>query len=241
MGCGSPQQSVPEGPNAQACATPTQRTTLVERDGAVLEIWRFRQEVVTTAELPNDPAFRAYRAAIVRDGADLRRPVADPPVIETEAQASIWRDEDHNNVMAYDSGVGAIEPISCLNALLFARQASRVSQVDRPTEFVASALRRESQSGTDVIVVFGAGSEMFVPREIYGLEVVEPLLAEGWSFRYSIHNHTLQRNGNLLALGVPVPSTSDVQLSRSLADRFEMDSVKVTNGFYTFRGSIADL
>ena len=191
--------------------------------------------------LPNEPAFLEYRAAIVRDGADLRRPIADPPVIETETETAIWRDEDYNNILAYDSGVGAIEPTSCLDALLFARQASRVSQIDQPTEFLASVLRRESETGTDLLIVFGAGLEMFVPREVYGLDVVGQLLTEGWSYWYAIHNHTLQKNGDLLALGVPVPSTSDVQLSRSLGGRIGLDSVRVTNGFYTFRASLAEL
>jgi hypothetical protein len=91
------------------------------------------------------------------------------------------------------------------------------------------------------MVVFGAGLEMFVPREVYGLDVVEQRLDEGWSYWYAIHNHTLQRNGDLLALGVPVPSTSDIGLNRSLAERFGLDSVRVTNGFYTFRASIDEL
>ena len=92
-----------------------------------------------------------------------------------------------------------------------------------------------------MVVVFGAGPEMFPPREVYGFEVVDSILAEGWSYWYAIHNHTVQKNGDLLALGVPAPSTSDVGLYRSLAEEMGLQSFKVTNGFYTFSASTDEL
>lgn len=223
------------------CVVPTRRTTVLERDGAVLETWELELVDVLTPNLPRQPEFLAYRAAIERDGADLPRPVADPPGIDTEADAAIWRDEYFNNDLVFEGGVGSIDPISCLDALLFARQASRVSEIDEPTEFIASVLRRETETGTNLLVVFGAGSEMFVPKDFYGFDFVRPLVADGWSYWYVIHNHTVQRNGDLLALGVPVPSTSDVQLLRNIAEDMALESVRVTNGFYTFSASVEDL
>lgn len=220
---------------------PTRRTKVRARDGAVLETWELSLQDVLVEELPGDAAFLEYRAAIERDGADLRRPVQDPPAIGSEAAAAIWRDEFFNNDLVFDEGVGAVEPISCLDALLFARQAGRFSQIDRPTEFSASVLRREGETGTDLLVVFGAGSEMFVPGEFYGFDVVGDLLDDDWSPWYAIHNHTVKRNGDRLALGVPVPSTNDVQLLRSLSESLGLDSVRVTNGFYTFRASVEEL
>lgn len=224
-----------------ACKMPAQTTIILERDGAILETWALRLEDVVTDELPKDPAFLAYRAAIERDGANVLRPVADPPVVRTDAEAEVWRNEHFNNDLVFSGAVGSINPISCLDALLFARQASRISQIDQPTEFLASVLRRETSTGPDLVVVFGAGSEMFPPRDVYGFEVVARLLAEGWSYWYAIHNHTIQKNGDRLALGVPAPSTSDVSLYRSLGKEMGLDSLRVTNGFYTFSASVSEL
>jgi hypothetical protein len=120
-------------------------------------MWQLSLADVLTPQLPDQPAFLDYRAAIERDGADLRRPVSDPPVITDDAVSAIWRDEFFNRDLVFDRGVGSVDPISCLDALLFARQAQRVSQVDRPTEFIASVLRKETESGTHLFVIFGAG------------------------------------------------------------------------------------
>ena len=58
-------------------------------DGAVLETWALRSEEIVTDELPKDSAFLAYRTAIQRDRADVLRPVADSPVVRTEAEAEM--------------------------------------------------------------------------------------------------------------------------------------------------------
>ena len=241
LGCAAADSPVPEASVLTGCDLPSQRTTIRAHGGAVLETWTLRLEDVLVDALPGEPAFVEYRAAIERDSADLRRPVQDPPDIGSEAAAAVWRDEFFNNDLVFEEGVGAVEPISCLDALLFARQAGRVSQLDRPTEFSASVLRRADLTHTDLMVVFGAGSEMFVPRDFYGFDVVGDLMDEGWSLWYTIHNHTVKRNGDRLALGVPVPSTNDVQLLRSLSESLGLDSVRVTNGFYTFRASVDKL
>jgi hypothetical protein len=191
--------------------------------------------------LPEDPGLLAYRAAVRADSADVRRPVSDPPTVETEEAAEVWRNEFHNNDLAYAGEVGVIDPITCLDALLFAEQNARVRQLDQPTEFLASVLRRDSTGAGDVVVVFGAGRELFPPRAVYGFDVVDRFLEQGWTFWYVLHNHTLQRNGERIALGVPVPSTSDVQLARNLAEARGLRSVRVTNGFYTFEASIEEM
>jgi hypothetical protein len=224
-----------------ACKMPAQTTTILQRNRAILETWAFRFAEVATDELPKDPAFLAYRAAIERDGANVLRPVADPPVARTDAEREVWRNEHFNNDLVFGGAVGSINRISCLDALLFSRQASRISQIDHPTEFLASVLRRETRNGPDLVVVFGAGSEMFPPKDVYGFDVVHRFLADGWSYWYAIHNHTVQKNGDRLALGAPVPSTSDVQLYRSLGKEMGLDSLRVTNGFYTFSASVNDL
>ncbi len=216
-------------------------TTILQRDDAVLETWAFRLEHVVTQALPDAPVFAAYRAAIERDGADVVRPVADPPIIRTDAEAAMWADEFANNDVVFSGAVGSIDAISCLDALLFVRQAERYSPIDNPTEFLASVLRREAHTGPDLVVVFGAGSGAVLPKDVYGFDVVSRYLADGWSFWYTLHNHPVQRNGELLALGVPAPSTNDVQLSRNLGTSMGLESVRVTNGFYTFSATVDEL
>lgn len=224
-----------------ACKLPVKITTVLERDGVILETWALRGEEIVTNELPKDSAFLAYRRAIQRDGANVLHPVADSPVVRTDAEAEMWRNERFNNDLVFRGAVGSIHPISCLDALLFSRQASRISQIDHPTEFLASVLRRETSTGADLVVVFGAGSEMFPPREVYGFEIVHRFLAEGWTYWYAIHNHTVQKRGDSLGLGVPAPSTSDVRFYQSLGKEMGLDSLRVTNGFYTFNASIKEL
>ena len=210
-------------------------------EGVILETWELSLSEVLTSRLPDEVAFLAYRAAIEGDSADLLRPIADPPVIDSEELAAIWRDEFFNNDLVFDEGVGSLSPISCLDALIFARQAGRVSQLEHPTEFIASVLRRGMPDGTRVLVVFAAGSEMFVPRGFYGFDIVGEYLADGREYWYSLHNHTIQKNGSRLALGVPAPSTSDVQMFRMLADDLGLDSARVTNGFFTFSAGVEEL
>ena len=55
---------------------------------------------------------------------------------------------------------------------------------------------------------------------------------------YLIRNHTRQHSG---ALGVPMPSTSDVRSVRWLAETRGLERARVTNGFYTFDVAIDEL
>ena len=82
---------------------------------------------------------------------------------------------------------------------------------------------------------------MFPPKSVYGFDVVNEYVARGWRYEYALHNHTIQKNGDRLALGTPALSTSDVQLSRNLVETTGLESVRVTNGFYTYRVGAEDL
>lgn len=75
---------------------------------------------------------------------------------------------------------------------------------------------------------------MFPPKTVYGFDVVEDYMAKGWLYGYALHNHTTQPNGDLLALGNPTLSTSDVQITRNLVEDLGLEGARVTNGFYTF-------
>lgn len=220
------------------CKLPTEPET-VRQDGMnVLLSWQFpASDVLFTQTLPLDYGFLGFRKTMRDEGAEVMEPVADRPAIDSE----VSRRERFNSRLAHDGEVGHIRKIDCLEASLFAYQHARVSQIDQPTEFIASVLRKQRDGQDMLAVVFGAGDLMFPEKAYYGFDVVEQLIAEGWSFWYVLHNHTIQKNGNRLALGNPVLSTSDVQLSRSLAKNLSMEQARVTNGFFTFEVKTSDL
>lgn len=223
-----------EQPANARCALPSEPVVAREDGPAVLLVWRFPDRPMYEASiLPEDDEFLAYRAAVQASGGDIQRPSLDHPEPDTPAEAEVWEIEHYNNEMVYDGRVGRIEPITCLDALFFAYQNARVPQLDEPTEFLVSVLRKDVNGQTWLTAIFGAGDELFPPRSVWGLDVVDEHLADGWRYWYVIHNHTLQRNGEQLKLGVPVPSGSDVQLMRGLVADRALESVRVTNGFYT--------
>lgn len=232
LSCGGP---TPDLADDSLCILPTHPDTVRTDGSAVLLVWEFRDDpVYSSFALPADSAYLAYRGAIEADGADLKHPVADQPTPTTDAEAALWSDEHFNAELARSGEAGIIEPIRCLDALLFAFQHDRVSQLEQPTEFLASVLRKETNGEIRLAIVFGAGEEMFPPKTVYGFDLVDEYRARGWRYRYALHNHTIQQNGDHLALGTPALSTSDVQLTRSLASGAGLESARVTNGFYTY-------
>ncbi len=217
------------------CVLPTSPDTVRTEGSAVLLLWEFPDDpVYSSFALPADSAYLAYRSAIEADGADLKHPVADEPTPTTDEEASLWDDEHYNGEMARSGEAGIIEPVRCLDALMFAFQHRRVSQLAQPTEFLASVLRKETNGEARLAIVFGAGEEMFPPKTVYGFDVVEEYGDRGWRYWYALHNHTIQPSGDRLALGTPALSTSDVQLTRNLASGAGLESARVTNGFYTY-------
>lgn len=224
------------------CAFPTLPDTVRRDGGAVLLLWQFEDDpFFSRPVLPPDSAFLAYRAAIRADGADLPWPVADPPTPGSDAEAELWRSENVNAELARTGQAGSVAPITCLDALLFAHQNARVPQLARPTEFLASVLFLEAEGERRIAVVFGAGDGMYPPKSVYGFDLVDDYVARGWRYAYALHNHTLQKNGDRLALGAPALSTSDVQLTRSRVASAGLESARVTNGFYTYRAEAEDL
>jgi hypothetical protein len=222
-------------PTDPRCVLPADPVTVREDGSAVLLLWTFPDDpVYSAAVLPADSAYLEYRAAIRSGAADLRNPIADEPTPTSEAEAALFRDEAANRDLAQRGEVGIVEPIRCLDALLFAFQHARFSQLTHPTEFLASVLRKETADRIRLTVVFGAGEGMFPPKSVYGFDVVADSVARGWVYWYALHNHTIQRNGDRLALGAPALSTSDAQLMQSLAEEVGLESARVTNGFFTY-------
>ncbi|GAA5235267.1 hypothetical protein GCM10025795_35320 [Verticiella sediminum] len=163
------------------------------------------------------------------------------PANLNDKERRIWDAEIRNNETIYRLKLGAIEPISCLDALLFAEQNRRLSQIDAPTEFIASVLSRVREGRQELLVVFGAGLGMFPPKSVYGLEIVQEAIKDGWEYSYMIHNHTIQNHRDDPVPGVPVPSTTDIGFARNLANDYGLKAIRVTNGIYTFSSSIAEL
>lgn len=135
LSCGGPSDAPIAGSTADPidarCVLPSEPTVVLQDGAAVLLTWEFAAaDVYSQPVVPADSAFLSYRAAIRADGGALRHPIADPPDPQTDAEVEMWRDEDFNHDLAQAGEVGVLEPIRCLDALLFAYQNSRVSQLE---------------------------------------------------------------------------------------------------------------
>lgn len=205
-------------------------SVLITEGSAVLQVWELLEQPVWFSQiLPRSPGYVAYRAAVRTAGSDEPRPAVVVPSVQGEADRELWRRETANVALMY-AGEGDVRAVRCLDAALFAVQDARYSQLTRPTEFIAHVLRQ----GGRLKIYFGAGSESFPPKRVYGIDEVASDVAAGWQYWISLHNHPLQtRADGTRPLGVPVPSTSDVSLLAGLAARLGLREVWVTNGMYT--------
>jgi hypothetical protein len=205
-------------------------STVIRTDGnARLEMWELPAAGAWfTEELPESADYAAYRTTISSAGADLIRPIADPPQPKDDAERETWRREAFNEELMY-SGGGHVRRIHCLDAALFARQHVRYSELAQPTEFVAQVLRR----GDRLKVYMGASDQEFPPKSVYGLNEVAVDVAAGWQYSVVLHNHTVRTLKGRTALGVTAPSTSDVGLFSGLVPQLGLREVWVTNGIFT--------
>lgn len=223
-----------QAPVGPMCGLP--ESTLVRTEGkARLEAWEFQLPGYWfSAFMPVSPEYDGYRAHVIKAGADRARPGAHPPTPRDAAERELWRREGVNEALMY-SGVGRVRRIQCLEAALFARQHTRYSQLRQPTEFIAHILRRaHGTSPFEVFkVYFGASDEMFPPKSFYGLAEVRADVAAGWTYQAVLHNHTIRSLSGNVALGVPAPSTSDVEMFTGLVASLGLREVLVTNGLFT--------
>ena len=205
-------------------------TVLISEGSAVLQVWELPDQPVWFGEtLPRSPGYVAYRDAVRAAGSDEPRPPVVVPTVTGDADREVWRREAANVALMY-AGAGDVRAVKCLDAALFALQHTRYSQLTQPTEFIAHVLRMDGR----LKIYFGAGGEPFPPKRVYGTDEVAVDVAAGWQYWIALHNHPLQTRGDgTRALGVPVPSTSDVSLLAGLAARLGLREVWVTNGMYT--------
>lgn len=225
------------------CTWPSEPTLLARDGGASLLSWELKATPwLDQPVIPDDPAYLAFRAAIRNAGGDRRWPaVTDHPEPTGEAEREIWRREQRNNELARSGRVGRIRPIHCLEALLFAYQHNRYSQLTHPTEFLASILRKRVGDEMHLRVQFAGGGDMLPPKSLYGIDRIEQAIADGWVLWVVLHNHTVKEHQGRPWLSAPVPSTSDVDISRSVARDLGLRQVRVTNGFYTIEVDAAEL
>lgn len=231
---------VDAGSTARSCHFPSYPTVVKAPDNGLLQYWKLEKSALWLGPLlPTDSAYVRYRRRIEEAGADLAQPVQYVP--EPERNSEQWRRELHNVETAYSGQAGTLRPVRCLEALLFAYQNTRHSQLERPTEFIASVLRKRIEGRTIFRLYFGAGDELFPPKEVYGFDEVERDVASGWEYVAMLHNHTIQDAGGELRLGVPAPSIADVQLLNSLVEDYGLERAWITNGLYTLDLSATDL
>ena len=204
-------------------------TVLRAEGSAVLQRWELPEHPVWFSEtLPQSPGYVAYRAAIRAAGSDEPRPPVDVPAAQRVTDSELWRREEANVALMY-AGAGEVRTVRCLEAAVFSLQDTRYSHLTRPTEFIAHVLRKDGR----LKIYFGAGSEPFPPKSVYGTDEVAADVAAGWLYWIALHNHPLQTRGGNSTLGVPVPSTSDVSLLAGLVARLGLREAWVTNGMYT--------
>ena len=206
-------------PRATTCAWPVPGT-VVARDGAATLVRHDLDDTgaLFTAALPDDEAYRAFRARVRADGAELRQPIADRAPPADDAEREVWRREDHNGELVRSGKAGSLRPARCLEALTFVPER----------ETIVVVLRREARTR----IYVGASDQMFPPKSVYGIDQARADVADGWRLDVLLHNHTVQRRGDRMALGMPSLSTADVSLFRNLVD-LGLGSAWVTNGVYT--------
>jgi hypothetical protein len=131
-GCGPDGgRAIARGGGAAATCRLDEAPTIVGADGAaVLLRWELdARPVLFSPALPDDDGYRAYRRAIRDAGAELREPIADRAPPATDRERETWRREDHNASIVFAGRAGTLRPIGCLEALMFARQHARFSQL----------------------------------------------------------------------------------------------------------------
>ncbi|MEO0558886.1 MAG: hypothetical protein AAF170_11955 [Bacteroidota bacterium] len=225
-------------PATESCTSSSDPVVIHRDDNATLVRWDLDAALWSRSQIPADPAYQQYRHQVEAAGADEMRPAQVVP--EHQRHEAFWSRELRNVELAY-TDAGTIRPVRCLDALLFAHQNAHVRQLEHPTEFLASILRKTVDGQPRLRVYVGAGDELFPPKSVYGFDQVERDVADGWTYAVMLHNHTIQDAGGQMRLGVPAPSISDVQLLNSLIGRFGLEEAWVTNGLYTVEIRAADM
>ena len=154
----------------------------------------------------------------------------------------------HNGAAVLEGRAGVIGPASCIEALLWERQAARYPMLEHPTEFSAFILRGDGR----VRIYFSAAD--LVGHKVRGgiTDLVNEDVRRSYALVAHLHNHpfllgrvpggrmwTTEATRDDVA-GALAPSATDVQLYRWLREEIGLPAAWVTNGLATARFSAAD-
>ena len=240
---------------ATACvlATPPQVITVADPSPDELhELFELKDTPEWWAPAPVDGARARYQAALVARLGDAK---AVEPLALLARQRAVHAglpgelSREAENIDALTRGeVGRIGPATCLEWLLFARQAARFPMLERPTEFSAYVLRGQGRlrvymSGADRVGgrLRGEVSDRVVTDVAAGYAPVAHLHNHPFMFDRTPGDRTWATAENMQDIaGALAPSLTDVQLYRAMRAHFGLLGAWVTNGLDTARYSAAD-
>lgn len=152
----------------------------------------------------------------------MRRIVTDREVL--------LRQTDAPNNMLVAGNPTWVEPIRCIEALLFTRQNERISILERSTEFAAFVLR--SADGSRLKIYNYTRNEDGIGNVSVLTDPIARDVSEGWLLVASLHNHNFHPD-ELGSNGIVSPSGTDTTLYKNLAAAFGLREAWITNGVDT--------
>ncbi len=204
------------------------------------------------APAPADGARARYRAALV---ARLGDAAAVEPLALLARQRAVHAAlpgelrREAENIDALTRGeAGQVGAATCLEWLLFERQAARFPMLERPTELSAYILRGQGRlrvylSGADRVGgrLRGEVSDRVVADVAAGYAPVAHLHNHPFMFDRTPGDRTWATAENMHDIaGALAPSLTDVQVYRSMREHFGLLGAWVTNGLDTARYTAAD-
>lgn len=239
-------------PSTGCALDPAPRVLPVDdpKPGELHEVHDLADAPALWAPAPPGPARDAYRRGVAARAGSLaprdllRRQRAIYAAIATPGAAR----DAHNGAAVLEGRAGAMGPASCIEALLWERQAARYPMLEHPTEFGAFILRGDGR----VRVYFSAAD--LVGQKIRGAitDMVAADVRRGYALVAHLHNHpfllgrapgdrmwTTEATRDDVA-GALAPSATDVQFYRRLREEIGLPSAWITNGLDTARFSAAD-
>ncbi len=200
-------------------------------------------------DAPADTIAARYRDGVI---AHVGPDVSPRALIERQRRvfaASAFPRETINATAILEGRVGKFVTPSCLERILFARQAERYPMLERPTEFGAFILRRPGQVRVYMSSMDRVGQRL--RREVR--EAVRSDVAGGFALVAHLHNHPFlfdRRVGDRMwttadtiddVAGGLSPSLSDVGFYKSTAEELPLEGAWLTNGFNSIRIRAAEL
>jgi hypothetical protein len=152
-----------------------------------------------------------------------------------------WKGEADNSMLVLDGTVGKIEPMTCLEAMIWKWQNNRFLMISYPTEFGAFILKRN----TDLRIYLSSSDIVGARIRSEVLESIQTDIESGFELLAHLHNHpflfdrsigdrmwTMEETIDDIA-GALAPSMTDVSFFRGIRDRYGLQEAWITNGIET--------